>query len=236
MSRLLDLYPRAWRARYGPEIVAILGAQPPTLGDRFDLIRGAFDAHLHPELVDRDAEPRDVRASSTRSVLAGVLIALGSASWLAGIALTAYPQYDISAGSLSALGILVPLGGLLFAVAYARLVWSTGPRGRFGSVFIAAFALAIVPMVWPMAVVGFWGLMITLALIALSRAADGSWPVWLGATIAVAGILGLGTNTDNGTLWLATLPPLAMTLLALLSLFGRLPAPRAIVSTEGAQA
>ena len=43
MSALLRLYPRAWRERYGDEIVALLGERPPTLKDQFDLIRGAID-------------------------------------------------------------------------------------------------------------------------------------------------------------------------------------------------
>src|SRR5687767_15962280 len=46
---LLRLYPRAWRERYGEELSAQLEAQRPLrIGVVADLVRGAFDAHLHP--------------------------------------------------------------------------------------------------------------------------------------------------------------------------------------------
>ncbi|MEW5990168.1 MAG: hypothetical protein AB1736_02330 [Chloroflexota bacterium] len=64
MSRLVDLYPRAWRARYGDELEDLAAARPLGLGGTIDLVRGAFDAHRHPELVDPDvvviAAPRPV--------------------------------------------------------------------------------------------------------------------------------------------------------------------------------
>lgn len=55
MSRLIRLYPAGWRARYGTELEAVIEARPPQLGDRLDLVLGAVDAHLHPELVARGA-------------------------------------------------------------------------------------------------------------------------------------------------------------------------------------
>jgi hypothetical protein len=45
---ILRLYPRAWRSRYGAEVEAILLDRAPDLRARFDLLRGALDAHLHP--------------------------------------------------------------------------------------------------------------------------------------------------------------------------------------------
>jgi hypothetical protein len=44
---LLRLYPRAWRDRYQDEFVALLEQCPFSLGDVFDIIAGAIDAHLH---------------------------------------------------------------------------------------------------------------------------------------------------------------------------------------------
>ena len=52
MSRLLRLYPRAWRARYGPELEDLVAHRPLGLSGSIDLIWGAMDAHRHPELVD----------------------------------------------------------------------------------------------------------------------------------------------------------------------------------------
>jgi hypothetical protein len=48
MSALLRLYPGAWRDRYGEEMHAVLETRRPSRRDRIDLIRGAFDAWIHP--------------------------------------------------------------------------------------------------------------------------------------------------------------------------------------------
>jgi hypothetical protein len=47
---LIRLYPRAWRARYGEEMEAVLDAAAGAHGIReaADLVRGALDAWLHP--------------------------------------------------------------------------------------------------------------------------------------------------------------------------------------------
>ena len=50
MVWLLKLYPRPWRARYGGELAAILAAQQPSFGLAIDLIAGALDARLQPQV------------------------------------------------------------------------------------------------------------------------------------------------------------------------------------------
>ena len=47
---LLRLYPLQWRQRYEEEVGALVDDQPLSLGVVVDLVRGAFDAHVHPEL------------------------------------------------------------------------------------------------------------------------------------------------------------------------------------------
>ena len=54
MSGLLRLYPRPWRDRYGEEFEELLAQRPPSVRHRLDIVRGALDAHLHPQLVDPD--------------------------------------------------------------------------------------------------------------------------------------------------------------------------------------
>lgn len=51
MSGLVRLYPRAWRERYGDELAILVGERPTSPLDQLDLIRGALDAYLHPELA-----------------------------------------------------------------------------------------------------------------------------------------------------------------------------------------
>jgi hypothetical protein len=48
---LLKLYPPRWRRRYGAELAEIVAAQPFSIGAAIDLIAGAIDAWLHPELI-----------------------------------------------------------------------------------------------------------------------------------------------------------------------------------------
>ena len=47
---LLRLYPQRWRQRYEEEVGALVDDEPLSVGTVFDLLRGAFDAHAHPEL------------------------------------------------------------------------------------------------------------------------------------------------------------------------------------------
>lgn len=51
MSRIVRLYPAAWRERYESEFIELLQARPPTVLERLDIVRGAFDAHLHPQVL-----------------------------------------------------------------------------------------------------------------------------------------------------------------------------------------
>jgi hypothetical protein len=88
MSRLVQIYPRAWRARYGDELEGLVAARPPGLGGSIDLVRGALDAHRHPELVDvtvpgpTGAEP----VSRQRYEDLRVARRLGIVSWLGAVA------------------------------------------------------------------------------------------------------------------------------------------------------
>ena len=47
---LLRLYPSHWRQRYEEEVGALVDAAPLSVGLVVDLLRGAFEAHIHPEL------------------------------------------------------------------------------------------------------------------------------------------------------------------------------------------
>jgi hypothetical protein len=49
-ATLIRLYPRAWRHRYGDEMAQVLADQPVTLRLVVDLIAGAVDARINPQL------------------------------------------------------------------------------------------------------------------------------------------------------------------------------------------
>jgi hypothetical protein len=50
MRALLRLYPRAWRDRYGEEFAGILAAQRMSPRLLFDIIGGAIDARMEPQV------------------------------------------------------------------------------------------------------------------------------------------------------------------------------------------
>jgi hypothetical protein len=55
--RLLALYPRSWRDRYGEEFLALLSEAPLSVTEWLDVIRGAVDAWLSAEV--RAAAPAE---------------------------------------------------------------------------------------------------------------------------------------------------------------------------------
>lgn len=48
---LIKLYPRAWRARYADEFLALLDTEALNRHGIADVVRGAIDARFHPELL-----------------------------------------------------------------------------------------------------------------------------------------------------------------------------------------
>lgn len=51
MTWLLNLYPPRWRHRYGAELGELIATRPFSIGGALDLLAGAIDAWIHPELV-----------------------------------------------------------------------------------------------------------------------------------------------------------------------------------------
>jgi len=80
MSRLVRLYPAAWRDRYGDELAALLEDRPPGPFDVADLLLGAIDAHLHLRDLGNRSEHRKGIPMSLR--LAGSAAILGGGLWI----------------------------------------------------------------------------------------------------------------------------------------------------------
>lgn len=114
---LVRLYPADWRARYGDEFLDLLESRPLTLRSAFDVLLGAVDAHLDPQLVgDPLLHPR--LPTSTR--LLGVA-AMGS-------------------GLIVILGILFSIGVGHSSSSFAEVAW-TEPFGFFRLAMFAPLAL-----------------------------------------------------------------------------------------------
>lgn len=159
----LGLYPRDWRDRYQAELLDLLESEPPDARARRDLVRGAFDAHLHPLRA-----PDPPVASALVAGVAWVVAGLASATqplmpdW-PGFLLETLPLGAI--GALAALRAVIQLGrrsgleaprgtGPAFVIAVigqllciAALVGATF-GGPYGAVTGAAGALAAISTVF----------------------------------------------------------------------------------------
>ena len=86
MTRLMALYPQAWRDRYEDEFLALLAERPPDPLDRVDIVRGAIDARLHPAPVEPQpsttVEKPEGRLDNRRL---GWLTLLGIPVWFAAV-------------------------------------------------------------------------------------------------------------------------------------------------------
>jgi hypothetical protein len=64
---LLHLYPRAWRARYGDEFLALLDQHPLTITALCDVLFAAWDAHRNPRLYQfAGGSPMESVVTTTR--------------------------------------------------------------------------------------------------------------------------------------------------------------------------
>ncbi len=57
MKWMISLYPAWWRARYGDEFAEVLAKQRGNIGMFLDVLGGAVDAHLHPQLRNDILDP-----------------------------------------------------------------------------------------------------------------------------------------------------------------------------------
>lgn len=206
MTALLRLYPRAWRERYGDELGALLEDQPATLLDRIDLIRGAVDARLHPQVPGHDIAPEQ-EIPMDRKVL-GILAAIGGTIWLVGVASMfvlpmgsdGYRQAELAFLSFAAAVVLigVPLG-LLGTDPSSSQSRTTG----FVVVAISIVLGVVALMPWPIFVAAFYGFPIVAVLAAARGSRNGTLPGWIVLAFFL-GVIGLaggsvgGVETDLG--------------------------------------
>jgi hypothetical protein len=66
MNWLLRLYPAPWRERYGEEFGAVLASQRASLGLVFDVLGGAIDAHLHPQI--QQSHSKQIKGDDTMTL------------------------------------------------------------------------------------------------------------------------------------------------------------------------
>jgi hypothetical protein len=207
MSKLVRLYPKAWRDRYEDEFLALLEARPPTTRDMLDVVLGAVDAHLHPQ-GDVAPQPRTHRIPGLLAVIAGVM-------W--STVFLAFVFWQDAAWSVA---ILVPLSMLLMFLSLPGDYMAA--HGRRIAIAIGLIGLCIVatnlPYSLPTALAGIAGFlialggMLTLAAIRAKIGSSGRWTllvlgVLLPAVIGFPIAIGLGNMSEDEMWLLAVLLP-----------------------------
>ncbi len=206
---LLRLYPPQWRARYGAEFAELLSARPPTVRDRLDIVRGAIDARLRPQVGD--ARPPRVATVGDRVLALAAVTVGGLFSTWAGIIVIASPRWgeastvgnDLLAASFGAgfLGAIIAIA-VMVGIAY-RHIDDLGTTGLVGALMTAAGFLAMTGeadgLGVPLVALGTLGMSVGLA-----RAVG--WAVSafvVGATLfMVAAMLGFVASTGQDLFWL----------------------------------
>ena len=201
---LIQLYPAAWRDRYEVEFLALLEARPPTLGDRFDIVRGAIDARLHPQ-VRRTPEDPIVTDGATGRVVARRLgfgamagAAIWLASWVVAMAGPVIVDGDITYHDAAAAFPLFLLAiGLLIAGLVGQLILlpSTARLARVGATIAVPFLVmwAIAPWYPTEYLVASAGLL----SLAVGAVRAGAWSPRIGAFVV------LGLTALTATIFLA---------------------------------
>lgn len=193
MSGLLRLYPAAWRERYEEEFLALLEARPPTLGDRFDVVRGAIDARLHPQVGQATHDP--IKDGDTRDARRlGIATVVGAIAWVAafGVVLMGPIRYDgdgayrdgSAAFPFFFASVVLIVGGLVGHV----IVLPRRARLARASAIIAMpliLLLGLAPWMWPLGMAAA----LFVAVLASCGLRAGTWPAWA-STLVVVGVLG----------------------------------------------
>jgi len=204
MNWLVRLYPRAWSARYGDELDDLVRLRPLGIAGSMDLVRGALDAHRHPELVDPWAS--EVASGSpgvTSQRLADLRVArrlgrgamLGSVLWIAGwviasngpLVVDGYGSYrDGSAGMPFVLLAMVLLSaGLLGQLVRMPRSSRVARTGAIAAACTLPF-FGMAPWVLPLGAVALAGLL----TVALGAAYAGQWSWGAAGALVVPGLVG----------------------------------------------
>lgn len=211
MSRLLSLYPRGWRSRYEPEFRALIEERPPTLVERFDIVRSALDAHLHPQVPrSPETEPgppvpdADLRVARRL----GLGAVAGAAAWVAAFAVASIGpvRYD-GDGAYRDGGAAFPLLFLAVVLLSAGLVGQlislpmNARLARLGAGGAIPFLLlwGLAPWLLPIGLVALAG----LVALGVGARRSGAWStgpsiVVVGSCLAVVGIAWVAIATTNG--------------------------------------
>jgi hypothetical protein len=214
MTRLIGLYPRAWRTRYEDEFLALLSDRPPDVLDRLDIVRGAIDARLHPPAEPAPAPIEPPVARGPWPVRAGWLTLLGGVIWISAMVVAIngpmiveeWGTYRDGAAALPLFFAAVVLLGVGM-VALVLVLPASAHAAR-----AAAFLASLTGPLWGLAPWLFWcGLIAFAGLLIVGVAAwrAGRWS-WIELGVLFASILPawtIGLAVSSGLVELSTPNP-----------------------------
>jgi hypothetical protein len=193
MTRLIGLYPRAWRTRYEDEFLALLSDRPPDVLDRLDIVRGAIDARLHPPAEPSPAPIEPPVGRGPWPVRAGWLTIAGGILWISALVVAINgPMIVEEWGSYRDGAAALPLFFLaivLLGVGMIALVLDLPASAHAAR--SAAFLSSMTGLLWGLAPWLIWAGMIAFAgllVVGVAARRAGRWS-WLELLILVAGIV-----------------------------------------------
>lgn len=215
MSALLRLYPREWRDRYEIEFREVLEMRRPGVRDRIDIVGGAIDARLHPEVPGQPDGPAPFR----RLPIASITMGIAGVTFLAWVGLALRDFHGWDAGMPESAGMIMFLGflaSLALASSHVSIAYGTQSSMRAAggpAASVAAIAFALVAFgVGSLALVG----LLASAVLAWSVAGRGvpAWlsTVWAGSGVAaVAAFIAFGAGRGQEPGLFALLIPYGVT-------------------------
>jgi hypothetical protein len=190
--RLLQLYPAAWRERYGAEVAAVLQQHRVSLWTVVDVLVGALDAHLHPNLLPGRliSMPHRLRSSEIVVFCAFVLFCV---AWLPlrlvrdplpvwEAAVRAHPELLTTLGLLDVAGLVATLAILAGGVPILLTALGQAIAARRWGLLL----LFAVPLLAVLALIVYW-----LVAVPASTARQSDAPAAPLTPLAVALQLGL---------------------------------------------
>jgi hypothetical protein len=212
MSRIVRLYPAAWRERYEPEFIDLLQARPPTILERLDIVRRAIDAHLHPQVQHAGETQPPLPVAEDQLRLArrlGYGAVGGAALWISAWVVAAlgpvrYDDLGAYRDGAAAFPFLLGAVGLLAGGLGGQFVRL--PRSARIARIGAGVALPFL-LIWGIQPWLLWAavpMVGGLVVLALGAHHSGAWPTWTSASVALACLVvvsimayGLSTAVDR---------------------------------------
>jgi hypothetical protein len=152
--RLLRLYPRAWRARYEEEMLALLDQHRLSMRSRIDLLRGALDAQLHlrSPVMSTNRRP-SLRWSLIAALLPSAFLVI---QWL--LQLSTFPVAGTSWNALVILAMLAAALASTWSGVRARRMGGTSRDTALAGGFVGTAALLSAWIVsWGLTIAGSAG-------------------------------------------------------------------------------